>query len=159
MPPKLVKDIKPLRVVSKGYKTQVDTPPPTARFPIDLERIVHSETIDPDEDHDANKKTQEEILVNTYWPDELSPDDFIDGKFGNMCVGGGNAYTLTKAVPLVDDVTGASSPCSAIGPFSEYRTEVGIQANDLRFRIKLDYRYVCPSRILWFSLLLSLPPK
>ena len=74
---------------------------------------------------------KENLIVNTkYCPEELSSLDFR-GQQGNMCVG--NAYTVSTAIALDGKST------SKEGPFSEYRSEVGIQMDELRFRVKLDY--------------------
>jgi len=44
-----------------------------------------------------------------------------------------SAYTICKGIPI--DKSGEAH----VGPFQEYRAEVGIQADDMRFRIKFDY--------------------
>lgn len=44
-----------------------------------------------------------------------------------------SGYTICKGVPFDD------SGDAHVGPFQEYRAEVGIQADDMRFRIKFDY--------------------
>lgn len=141
--PKLVKSSRPLYVTSKARKFTVDT---DSIYPTDAERIHHMETAvdrktgtDDDDDVEVGSKAEEElnkaIVSTTYWPESLSAFDFR-GEKGIMCVGG--SYTICTAVPLTkpenqdDEVT--------TGPFSQYRAEVGIEDNELRFRIKLDYR-------------------
>jgi hypothetical protein len=47
------------------------------------------------------------------------------------------AYTICTAVPVH-----AGRQEAHEGPFSEYRAEVGIAADDMRFRLKLDYETV-----------------
>lgn len=156
--PRLVKAARPIKVISSAHKTLVET---DSEFSVDAERIIHVETsvtgsdADPvkawkdDIDIDSGfgryeddkkqeeepvseeaKRTEAEIMANTYWPAELSAKDFR-GQQGIMCVGA--AYTICTAIPLAKD----SEP--HMGPFSEYRSEIGIQSNSLRFRIKLDY--------------------
>jgi hypothetical protein len=44
------------------------------------------------------------------------------------------AYTICTAVPV-----NAEQQEANVGPFLEYRAEVGIAADDMRFRLKLDY--------------------
>jgi hypothetical protein len=67
-----------------------------------------------------------------FWPELLSARDFR-GHQGIMCVG--NGYTICTGVKLNCDTEEAAHE----GPFSEYRAELGIQSDLLRFRIKLDY--------------------
>lgn len=73
-----------------------------------------------------------DLVGSTYWPSEMESLDFR-GPAGNMCVG--NAYTICDATPL----DGKSGDVAHEGPFSEMRTELGVQDNGMRFRIKLDY--------------------
>jgi hypothetical protein len=70
-------------------------------------------------------------VENTFWPKELSSLDFR-GEGGNMCVG--KAYTICDATSLKGDNEDVHE-----GPFSEMRTELGVQENGMRFRVKLDY--------------------
>ena len=73
-----------------------------------------------------------DLVGSTYWPSEMESLDFR-GPAGNMCVG--KAYTICDAKPLDEK----SSDDAHEGPFSEMRTELGVQDNGMRFRIKLDY--------------------
>jgi hypothetical protein len=54
-----------------------------------------------------------------------------------------SAYTICDTVPLINSlvhVEEGEEDSSFVGPFKEYRVELGICANDeARFRIKLDY--------------------
>jgi hypothetical protein len=53
-----------------------------------------------------------------------------------------SAYTICDTVPLIKSLVNddADEDSSLVGPFKEYRVELGICANDeARFRIKLDY--------------------
>ena len=54
------------------------------------------------------------------------------GQQGNMCVG--NGYTVSTAVDLK-----SGKATTKEGPYSDYRAELGIQMDELRFRVKLDY--------------------
>jgi hypothetical protein len=150
--PRLVKVENPLMVTSRGYKIAVESDSP---YPVDKERICHEEVVavgDPvnewkdevDTDTGFGRHTEEsnsspdsspekaqieaEILSNRYWPEQLAPLD-MRGDLGIM--GCGNSYTICSAIPLDDKKQ---------TPYKEYRAEVGIEANQLRFRIKLDYR-------------------
>lgn len=98
--PRLVKaGNQPLMVVSRGYKTRVET---DSEYMVDCERIVHVEEIrqptlmgDKDlaefakdnqpmsEEKDA---TENEIMGNTYWPEALKAYDFR-GHQGTMVCG------------------------------------------------------------------------
>ena len=141
-------------------------------FPVEQERIVHKErlvtqdyvtrqyeewkssdssssssttsttTSDEKDDTPSEPNAVETELMNTpYWPRE--PLCFTDfrGAQGIMCVS--NAYTISSAVSL--DGQRPTSTQDTLGPFSEYRAEVGLTTDDLRFRIKLDYAIV-PSK-------------
>jgi hypothetical protein len=150
--PRFTKARDTLKVISKGYKVIID---PNAEWRVDGERIRHEEVAVDDSESDPsyiewqddvevdapsaelNKLSQEaeqlkaEIMANTYWPEEMSSFD-LRGHQGNMCVG--NAYTICTSVKLHD------GPDESEGPFTELRTELGIQSDQLRFRVKLDYR-------------------
>jgi hypothetical protein len=150
--PRLVKAGKPLKVVSSAYKTTVVTDSP---HPTDKERIRHEERAvadseidsdddddDEDDDDDNNMppspeaiKTEKEIMKNKYWPEQLAATDF-QGQQGTMCVG--TAYTIATGVAL------SGQPLSATceGPFKEYRAEIGLQSEELRFRVKFDYSVI-----------------
>jgi len=80
---------------------------------------------------------QQELMDTKYWPQELCFADFR-GTQGIMCVS--NAYTVGTAVRLAETTT--TSTHNTNGPFSEYRTELGLTTDQLRFRIKLDYAIV-----------------
>ena len=110
-------------------------------------------------------EVEQQVVSQTYWPTQLSQADFrghqgimICGKyvsdedrcrtmslfetflttFNNL-----SAYTICDAVPLISSLVNdeeEDEDSSLIGPFKEYRVELGICANDeARFRIKLDY--------------------
>ncbi|KAL3823069.1 hypothetical protein ACHAXA_011121 [Cyclostephanos tholiformis] len=90
------------------------------------------------------------------YPSEMSSVDFR-GPGGNMCVG--KAYTICDATPLSssssssihpidddnylddhdDDARRRREQSRHEGPFREMRTELGVQENGMRFRVKLDY--------------------
>jgi len=72
---------------------------------------------------------------STYWPSEMDSLDFR-GPAGNMCVG--KAYTICDAKSLDGKSSGDGDEAHE-GPFKEMRTELGVQENGMRFRIKLDY--------------------
>ena len=146
--PRLVKAARPISVASKAFKIQVDS---DSEFAVDAERICHEQVIlrdvldgDPfkvwndeagndDNDDDVPpevRRMEEQFVAQRYWPEHLSAFDFR-GQQGIMCVG--NAYTICTAIPM------AEKDEAHVGPFSEYRTEFGIQEDGLRLRIKLDY--------------------
>jgi hypothetical protein len=150
--PRFTKARDTLKVISKGYKVIID---PNAEWRVDGERIRHEEVAVDDSESDPSyiewqddadqvvpsteldklsleaEQLKEEIMANTYWPEEMSSFD-LRGHQGNMCVG--NAYTICTSVKLQD------GPDESEGPFTELRTELGIQSDQLRFRVKLDYR-------------------
>eukprot|EP00578_Thalassiosira_sp_NH16_P006874 CAMPEP_0181116194 /NCGR_PEP_ID=MMETSP1071-20121207/21821_1 /TAXON_ID=35127 /ORGANISM="Thalassiosira sp., Strain NH16" /LENGTH=521 /DNA_ID=CAMNT_0023200423 /DNA_START=33 /DNA_END=1598 /DNA_ORIENTATION=- len=142
--PRLLKWDKVLKVVSRGSKIVTD---PNAEWRVDGERIVHEEqlaTMDDfptlmmseesdEEGADELKWETEDIghVENTFWPNEMSSVDFR-GPGGNMCVG--KAYTICDAMPLKQDGDELHE-----GPFRDMRTELGVQENDMRFRVKLEY--------------------
>jgi len=150
--PRFQKARHTMKVVSKGRKDIID---PNAEWRVDGERIRHEEVAvsedegDPeiewlegpsdDDDSPAKElskisserlKMEQELMANKYWPEEMTAFD-MRGQQGNMCVG--NAYTICASVPM----KGGQEDYE--GPFSEMRTEVGIQSEDLRFRVKLNY--------------------
>ena len=58
-----------------------------------------------------------------------------------------SAWTICTAVPLVAAAADTSDDDdddvnNVVGPFSEYRVEVGIQAEGIRFRVKFDYSVI-----------------
>lgn len=149
--PRFQRAKRTLKVISKGSKDIFD---PNAEWRVDGERLIHTEAAvaedegDPAiewlEDADADNspetelsklaaeayKMEQEIMAKKYWPEPMTSFDFR-GQQGNMCVG--NAYTICSSVAMNDD----GDDCE--GPFSELRTELGIQSDQMRFRIKLDY--------------------
>ena len=150
--PRLLKWDKVLKVVSRGSKIVTD---PNADWRVDGERIVHEErlaTLDDfptlmmtdDDDEDVEELTWESEDIghvkNTFWPNELASLDFR-GPAGVMCVG--NAYTICHALPLLkdnaDDDDDDDDRDMHDGPFREMRSELGVQDNSMRFRIKCDY--------------------
>jgi hypothetical protein len=57
-----------------------------------------------------------------------------------------SAWTICTSLPLVEPTstttttdTESTDDASLLGPFREYRVELGICADDARFRVKLDY--------------------
>jgi hypothetical protein len=139
--PRLVKDQRIRRVISSGKKIPFET---DSTWRVDSERLIHEERMvpfddnDDDTDEDVNSEyahMDEELVGNPYWPAQMSSNDFR-GEQGNMCVG--EAYTICDSIPLSKEATDVIS--SHEGPFSELRTEVGVQYENTRFRVKLDYR-------------------
>lgn len=139
--PRLVQSPDILKVISGGHKIEVSTDSP---YPVDAERIVHEQRIALAEDFDESPSEASplspeaiemgsEIISNIYWPDPLAASDFR-GQQGIMNVGA--SYTLATAVPLEPS---SSSTTPTLGPFAEYRAELGLQSKDLRFRVKFDY--------------------
>lgn len=141
-----------MKVVSKGSKHIID---PNAEWRVDGERLIHTETAvaedegdpdiewleDPGNGYESTEtelskisaeanEMEKELMAHKYWPESMSSFDFR-GQQGNMCVG--NAFTICSSVPLNEDC----EYCE--GPFSELRTELGIQSDQMRFRVKLDY--------------------
>lgn len=83
---------------------------------------------------------QEEMIQNKYWPNTLEPIHFRGHQGIMVC---GNAYTTCAAVSLdTDNINHGHNiydPSTYLGPFSEYRTELGILENNVRLRLKFDY--------------------
>ncbi|GKY98770.1 hypothetical protein MPSEU_000833200 [Mayamaea pseudoterrestris] len=135
--PRLVKAARPIRVVSKGYKIGVET---DSVYPVDAERICHAEVAVTPSGTSNNPLSDElhafekQVVSRKYWPEQLSALDFR-GDCGNMCVG--NAYTICTAIPLKDAEHAETT--NHLGPFSEYRAEVGLEFEEKRFRVKFDY--------------------
>ncbi|KAL3941077.1 MAG: hypothetical protein SGBAC_004509 [Bacillariaceae sp.] len=128
--PKLKKLGEPFKVYSKGERTEVEKEGDAA-FRLENQRLLHTERLFASSDvSDDDKAVHEEIVNAQYAPDEMRSGDFR-GQQGNMCVG--NAFTVATATSLKDGETAGE------GPFGEYRTELGIQKDDLRFRVKLEY--------------------
>ncbi len=151
--PKFKKERRVRKVVSKGEKLILDNIPEGGfEFRVDGERIIHSERVaeaSDFEDVDEWEEYQKSIgnfdpsadgLVGTkrYSPKLLKAKDFR-GEGGIMCVG--NCYTRCDAVPLMKEEGQKKQDDEEFdGPFSELRTEIGIQYKRMRFRVKWDYR-------------------
>lgn len=133
--PKLKKASEPIKVISRGERIEIESSVPTTHR-LQNQRLLHHERVFSDsEDGEKSPEQlkQEEFAMSLkYWPDELAADDFR-GHQGIMCVG--NGYTICTAVKLVE----RNDDLPHEGPFSEYRSEVGIQFEELRLRVKLDY--------------------
>lgn len=132
--PKLKKAGESFKVYSQGERLEIESSE-KAQFRLENSRLVHGERIFQESSDDApvspsTKKVHEDVVDMKYVPDQLSSKDFR-GHQGNMCVG--NGFTVATALGLAD-----GTPAQE-GPFAEYRTELGIQADQLRFRVKLDY--------------------
>jgi hypothetical protein len=148
MPPRLIQAKQTFKVISQGSKKFLAEKDYT--FPVDRERILHSERMDTDdtdtETVTPNKKVSprqalmmQTMITTPFWPTELCAADFR-GQQGIMCVS--NAHTICTAVPLLlldGKSTSTTTTHATDGPFSEYRAEVGLSTQQLRFRIKLDY--------------------
>ena len=143
--PKVRQSSKITKVISRGERIQLEQAsssssseqqsPSTYRLQHD--RLLHHEKVytdSEDEEKTSEQLTQEEQMMSRkYWPDQLASTDFR-GAQGIMCVG--NAYTVCTGIKLHE-----ADPNSPVheGPFGEYRSELGIQFEDLRFRVKVDY--------------------
>ena len=158
--PRLAKAAGPLKVISRGERIEIDstaddsdimkeekgteTTNDTKRRLV-KQRIIHHEKIftDPDDaqSNSKNKKTvellkQEQLsMENKFWPEQLAYSDFR-GHQGIMCVG--SSYTICTAKQLNGDDDDETRP-SHEGPFKEYKVELGLLDDILRFRIKVDY--------------------
>jgi len=135
--PKIRQSSKITKVISRGERITVDG---SSTYRLQNQRLVHNEKIFTDSEDDEKKtpeqiKQEEWIMTQTYCPKEISSFDFR-GQQGIMCVG--NAYTICTGIQLNENGSTSTRPHYE-GPFSEYRSEVGIQFEDLRFRVKLDY--------------------
>mmetsp|Transcript_11337 Transcript_11337/g.19401 ORF Transcript_11337/g.19401 Transcript_11337/m.19401 type:complete len:539 (-) Transcript_11337:811-2427(-) len=152
--PRLLRWDKVLKVVSRGSKIVVDNTMDKDDedwMRVDGERIVHEErlaTLDDfpslmtrsdDEEVEELLWEEEEVLhvEKAYWPREMNSMDFR-GAGGSMCVG--KAYTICDTVPLAKKEGYESNVLERHeGPFSEMRSELGLQSDSMRFRVKLDY--------------------
>jgi hypothetical protein len=131
--PRLKKAAKPLKVITKGERVEIESGP--SEFRLQNERIMHDQRVftESNEEKSPEQLKQEDIIMSTqFWPSQLSSMDFR-GEQGIMCCG--NGYTICTGVQLNVDTEGPAHE----GPFSEYRAELGIQSDALRFRVKLDY--------------------
>jgi hypothetical protein len=147
--PRLAKGAGPIKVISRGERIQVEENKPMATTAaaasttkegiltnnrLKYQRILHHEKVF--SDSQVEKKTdvqlkQEKLSMNTtYWPEMLSSEDFR-GHQGIMCVG--NAYTICTATPM------HQGRSIHEGPFTDYRAELGLLSETMRFRIKVDY--------------------
>jgi len=145
--PKLRKENNIRRVVSSGKKLFLDPPKEGFAFRVDGERLVHEERLaekhdfEEDEEWEAISASRsidvaravDEIVGKRYTPEIMSAYDFR-GPAGAMCVG--NCYTVSHTVPL----DGNEIEGNYDGPFSEMRSEIGIQYKRMRYRVKWDYR-------------------
>lgn len=134
--PNIKKASKPIKVISRGERIELtgdDSSVATHR--LQNHRLLHHERVFSDsEDGEKSPEQlkQEEVAMSVkYCPEKLASGDFR-GHQGIMCVG--NGYTICTAIKLLED-----SNAAHLGPFAEYRSELGIQFEELRFRVKLDY--------------------
>jgi hypothetical protein len=81
-------------------------------------------------------ETEKEIMTNTFWPEQLATKDF-KGQHSTMCVG--SAYTIAMVFPLRRSPDHFNLRRSH---FKQYRAEVGLQSEGLRFRVNFDYSVV-----------------
>jgi hypothetical protein len=145
--PRFKKEKKVRKVVSNGKKIMLEEPEDGFEYRVDGERLVHEERLAEvkdfeddeewedyisDDDGDDSKEDDSFIGSKRYWPEQISARDFR-GEAGIMCVG--NCFTICDSVALDGEVKDDYD-----GPFSELRTEIGIQYKRLRFRVKWDYR-------------------
>mmetsp|Transcript_22256 Transcript_22256/g.32510 ORF Transcript_22256/g.32510 Transcript_22256/m.32510 type:complete len:468 (+) Transcript_22256:80-1483(+) len=147
--PRFKKENDVMRVVASGRKIKVDekyVPDGGYTFRVDGERLVHEERIAEAKDFEEDDEWEElvharetgedgnveELVGRTYCPSPMSSFDFR-GPAGAMCVG--NCYTIANATPIDTSKVGTLD-----GPYSELRTEIGIQYKRMRFRVKWDYR-------------------
>ena len=158
--PRFKKERRVRKVVTNGKKIAVTNIPEGGfEYRVDGERIIHEERVALSTDfEDAGEEEWEEynningkfdpsedgLVGKRYYPEEIKAQDFR-GEGGIMCVG--NCYTICDAVPLnanEQDTANSSDDddddSEFDGPFSELRTEVGIQYKRMRFRVKWDYR-------------------
>jgi len=141
----------PVRVVSVGRKIFLENPDDADEFEfrVDGERLVHEERLaekqdfEEDEEWEAVRATSKgtgtsednNFVGKRYAPEKMRAFDFR-GDAGSMCVG--NCYTISDAIPLEVDELDADGEYD--GPFSEYRSEIGIKYKRMRYRVKWDYR-------------------
>jgi len=134
------------KVVASGKKVKVeDVPDGGFEFRVDGERLIHEERLAEAKDFEDEEEWEEYtntkgkgdvddwIGTKLYSPKETSARDFR-GEAGIMCVG--NCYTICDSIGL----HGEQEEGNFDGPFSELRTEIGIQYKRLRLRVKWDYR-------------------
>ena len=134
--PRLAKAGEPLKVISRGERIKIDDSKPDTD--LKYQRLVHHEKIFSESDVEKSpdqERIEKEVMGVKYVPDQISSYDFRGTK-GIMTVGA--AYTTCMAEPLKPGQEEGDA-IAPLGPYSAYRSEVGIQENDLRFRIKLDY--------------------
>jgi hypothetical protein len=117
--------------------------------PTDMERIKFvsrvfeelSLDLDTDDSTDAStpQSMEDKWVQQSYCPSPLQPRNFR-GADGIMCVG--NAYTLSTATPMSSQGSDSSAKTvdsKTTGPFSDYRVELGMQVDSIRFRVQLTY--------------------
>ena len=135
--PRIKKASNPIKVISRGERIEIaSSGNPSHR--LENQRLLHHENVFTDSE-DGKKSPeqlkQEELSMSLkYCPEQLSAEDFR-GHQGIMCVG--NGYTICTGVKLLND--DSNDDPAHLGPFAEYRSELGIQFEELRFRVKLDY--------------------
>lgn len=121
---------QPMMVTSSAERFEGESS--SSQLAIDQARIRHKEVLVKNDDDDLDPKSisiHEDIISNQCCPDQIAAKDFR-GPQGIMCVG--QAYTICQAIPFLKE--------TKEGPYSEMRTELGIWDEDLRLRIKFDYR-------------------
>jgi hypothetical protein len=133
--PKIKKADQPIKVISKGERIEFKSSSASTHR-LENARLLHHEKIFTDSE-DGEKspeqlKQEETSMSMKYCPEEMTSEDFR-GHQGIMCVG--NGYTICTGVKLTENDGGFAHE----GPFAEYRSEVGVQFEELRFRVKLDY--------------------
>lgn len=133
--PKLKKLAEPFKVYSNGERIEIEGST-TSDYRLQNQRLLHNQRLFVSDEVEKNdspevKEIKESIVNTKYCPEEMMSLDFR-GQQGNMCVG--NGYTVSTAVDLK-----SGKATTKEGPYSEYRAELGIQMDELRFRVKLDY--------------------
>ena len=140
--PRFKKEKHIRKVVTSGKKIKLDG---EFDYRLDGERIVHEERLAELKDFENEEEweqynssgsttgSDEIVGSKRYFPEQTTSKDFR-GEAGIMCVG--NCHTICDAITL----DGETRSDSYDGPFSELRTEIGVQYKRLRFRVKWDYR-------------------
>lgn len=147
-PPEFRRERVNRKVVTVGKKAFLPEPEGGFETRLDGERLVHEERVATKDDFEEVESGEDEIApVQTdeygnslvgrrFWPEQTSSFDFR-GEAGIMCVG--NGYTICDAEPLLRDGDVPSTEKPHDGPFTELKTEVGIQYKRMRFRVKFHY--------------------
>jgi len=145
-PPQLRMERTNRKVVSMGKKILLPQSEDGFEFRVDGERIINEERLAVADDFEHGKDELEDNLNSggddyssatvgrKFWPKEMKAKDFR-GPAGIMCVGNGYTICDTVALPGAQNVAREDFD----GPFSNMRTEIGIQYKRMRFRVKLDY--------------------